>query len=132
MEIGDRVGPQTKVVTVISDDAPSKPTKLILNVDIQPLITTRPAFVYWRIGEGALAKRIEIQASASRTITEVNAVPNDAAVNARIVTIERGKKYALLLTPTTTARAIKVTVPCMVKVDGQRQSVTAIYASIMR
>ena len=60
--IGDRVGPQVKTVTVETDD-PSKPvTVLTLKADIPQFLELQPTFVFWQGGEEAKAKTVVARA----------------------------------------------------------------------
>ncbi len=130
-EIGNRTGQQTKIITVISDDAPSKPTILVYEINVQEFAIANPKFVYWRVGEAAAAKKVEIVAAASQSITAITATPNNPDITARIETIEAGKKYFLWLKPASTSVSLSADVPCAVRIGGRSQSPVAVYASII-
>ncbi len=131
-EVGDRVGQQTKLITVISDDVPSRTTNLVLEVNIREFATMNPRFVYWRVGEATSEKRIEIAANASQTIAAVEARPIDLNISARIEQVEPGRKYILWLMPVSTAKALVINVSCAISIEGRSQSVLSAYASVMK
>jgi hypothetical protein len=132
LEIGNLVGQQTKLITVISSDSPSKPTELVLDVNVRALATFNPGFLYWRIGESTVAKRVDITASGSQTITAVDAVPSSPSFRVRIEEVELGKKYILWLTPTSTEAALKVTVSCLVRTAERLQPAVSVYAAVIK
>lgn len=132
LDTGNVIGQQTKLITVISSDAPARPTKLVLGVNVRALATVNPTFVFWRVGERDSEKRVEITANTEQTITGVDAVPMNPDLQARIEQVEQGKRYILWLSPKSTAAAMKVLVPCVVRTPRRLQPTVAVYASVLR
>jgi hypothetical protein len=131
-EIGEMVGQQTKLITVVSDDAPSKPTILVLGVNIQQFATINPTFVYWRVGDAVSPKRIEIVARASQTISAIEATSSNIGIAARIETIDSERQFVLWLTPSSTAKALSATVVCKAQINSKSRQLVAVHALVVK
>jgi len=59
-DIGDRRGPQTKTLTVRTDDPRSPVIKLVVKLDIAQVIELKPRLLLWRKGEARTPKTVEI------------------------------------------------------------------------
>jgi hypothetical protein len=132
MDLGNRFGPQTKLITVICDDAPAKPTELVLSVNIQSFATANPQFVYWKLGEKNSPKRILISANALQTIADVQARPVNPAFRARIVAVQPGKEYELWLAPESTDKSMNASIDWSVFAAGQLRPTTAVFAAVTK
>jgi hypothetical protein len=131
-QIGDHVGPQTKLIKVISDELPTKPTTLVLQVNIEQFATANPQFVFWRLGDKNTPRRIEIAANPSQNIASIKIAPDNPLIAGRIDTIEPGKRYTLWLTPISTANAISIAFPFAVGIEGRSPQIIAVRTSIVK
>ncbi|HEY5228215.1 MAG TPA: DUF1573 domain-containing protein, partial [Opitutaceae bacterium] len=75
--IGGRMGQEDKTISVISDDAPNTPTVLALSINIQRVATITSDTVFWKVGEKAAEKDVEIAAADAKQLSAIEAVPND-------------------------------------------------------
>ncbi|MDI1248806.1 MAG: DUF1573 domain-containing protein [Lacunisphaera sp.] len=98
--IGDRMGPQDRLMTTITDDPTAPLVNLTLRVDIPDLLHYSARMLYWQV-HGALGEKpIEISAAGENRITTIavkEIVPQQAV--ARVETMQTGEKYRLLIQP---------------------------------
>jgi len=120
LAFGDEVGPQRKSIAVTTDDAPDKPTSLILQVTIPELLTYAPRLLLWRTTEQAEEKPIVISSNGPQKIVGIEfkaAVP--ANVSTRIEPMVGGTKFQLFIRPTSVAKEMTVAVTCLARfMDG--------------
>jgi len=65
---GDRVGPQSARITVVTNEPGSEPVVLQLRVDIQPLISITPRLVHWSKTDGPTERVIELKRLAKAEV----------------------------------------------------------------
>ncbi len=128
--LGPRSGPQEKTITVATDDRPSDPAVLTLDVDIREVVSCEPRLVVWRRGEADTEKPVEIAAGASESILAVSASPESPAVASRLETLEAGRRYRLWLKPASTAQPVVVGVACTVRVAGRPSPPLSVVAEV--
>ncbi len=131
-EVGKQTGDETKLITVLSNDAPSKPTVLILQVRIQQYAILDPKFIYWRIGDPLVPKKLELHAAPSKTISVRQVIPNNTGISLKIETVEEGKKYVFWAAPTSTKEVCSVAVPVSISVGGHEIDPIEFYAAIVK
>lgn len=100
---GDRMGLYHKAVTVSTDEKSSEPQVLDLIVHIHDPVTFAPALVWWRRGETAGAKSVEVNAAPGERVAITGVSSTNPRFTARLVTAQAGQKYAVVITPTDTA-----------------------------
>lgn len=102
---GDRSGPQQKVVTVRTDDAPAQPTALILRVNIPVAVTLERTLLSWTAGgaEPLPAQSVGIAVNPAAGVKLLGVRSNLASVTARLVTTP-GAESKLVVTPSAEAK----------------------------
>lgn len=114
-DIGSRVGPQRKEITVEVQEAGGPQSyKLTLNVDIPQLIQLKRRALLWKIGEDATSKEceIEIHSKHPMKIADVFSKVADNAESNFIFEIVEEKpnhQYLLRITPKDTSKKTRET-----------------------
>ena len=101
---GDRRGPQRKTIEVRTDDAPTEPVLLDLRVNIHDPLTIAPALVFWKRGEPAEPKTVQLTADADQHVRIKSVASSNPRLAAKLVTIKAGEQYAVAVTPADTAQ----------------------------
>ena len=65
---GDRTGPQSARITVVTNEPDVAPAVLQLRVDIQPLILITPRLVHWAQADGLVARVIELKRTGKSAV----------------------------------------------------------------
>jgi hypothetical protein len=98
--IGDRMGPQDRLMTIITDDPTAPLVHLTLRVDIPDLLNYSARMLHWQVHGVLGEKPIEISAASENRITTIavkEIAPKQAV--ARVETMQPGEKYRLLIQP---------------------------------
>src|SRR5213075_578352 len=69
--IGDRTGTQVKTVTVETDEATNQKTVLTLKAEIPQQLEITPNFVFWKQGDKADAKTINVKVGKDFTVKHI-------------------------------------------------------------
>jgi hypothetical protein len=116
-EFGDRVGPQQKVLTVMTDDA-KVATHLVLRVEIPEVLVADQRVLQWAHGEPAVAKPLIVRTPAPGVV--VNSLNfNSTEVDATFAPLPAGGGYRLMLRPLATTAALRYTVLVNATVAGR-------------
>jgi hypothetical protein len=102
-EMGNFSGTVDKMVVLwIDDDAADNPsTRLTVRVHIPVLVGVEPKTVKWDIGAKADPQIIRIQMAEGKPIHVTGVTSSSESFACELKTVEAGKKYDLLVTPTT-------------------------------
>ena len=105
-------GAYLKGVTVTTDEKGVEPVVLKLIVDINDPITMAPALVFWRTGEAAAAKTVQVTADAKLPVRIKSVTSSNPHFTATLQTAQPGLQYAIAITPTGTTEkdAAEITV----------------------
>ena len=101
LNVGNRVGPQRKSITVTTANASERYT-LILKATIPEVIKYQPRVLIWAKDGEKTPRTVEIDVA----IDEMVELTVRAAANiytTKLVTLEKGKKFQLIVTPKSTA-----------------------------
>jgi hypothetical protein len=101
---GDRRGSYLKGVTVTTDDKSAEPVVLKLFVDIREPLTIAPAFVFWRTGDAATSKTIQLSAANNQEVRIKGVTSSNPRLTATLQTVQAGSQYAVAITPSSTAQ----------------------------
>ena len=101
---GDRKGPQRKTIEVRTDDAPTEPALLDLRVNIHDPLTIAPALVFWKRGEPAELKTVQLTADAGQQVRIKSVTSSNPRLPAKLVAIKAGEQYAVSVQPADTAQ----------------------------
>lgn len=115
-------------VAVETDDPDQRYTNLTLTLDLPKPVSIEPRFIYWRIGDPADAKRVEISL-ADPKITILGAVKSEnPAFKTRVTALGKGR-YRLSIRPTTTTRVADAPIELQVRI-GAESEVYVVYAAV--
>jgi len=106
--IGDRVGLQTKTVTVETDDPKAPQTVLTFKANISQLLELQPAAVSWQANEPAQPKTILAKAAKGTTIKKLDVTPSSADFTAKVEPGANGE-FKIQVQPKDTVKPVAAT-----------------------
>jgi|ERR1051326_8542374 hypothetical protein len=127
--LGERVGRQERVITVITDDPVAPLSAVKLNVEIPELATVRPRVLFWQTGAKPETKVVEITLAYpenSRLETPKDAEPGFVA---KLQSTNRAGVYRLEVTPKNTTETIHAAIHIAATVQGTTQTL-AVFAAV--
>ncbi len=101
--LGSRIGARRTVVTVTTDDRPQEPVTLDLRVFVHEPFEVKPALVFWRTGEAAEAKVVQLTAKGFPVRVQSVSSTNPRLA-AKLETVKTGEQYAITIAPADTAQ----------------------------
>ena len=99
---GDRTGPHRKIIVVDTDEKPDS-AQLSLLVWIHEPLTIAPALVFWKTGEAAAAKTVQLTAEGGTQVRVKSVASSNPRLAAKLETIKAGSEYAVSVTPADTS-----------------------------
>jgi hypothetical protein len=100
---GGRRGAQTKIVTVLTDDKKSTPLSINCMITDEP-VTLAPAFLFWRVGDSAAAKQVEVAVATNPAIQIVAVASSNPRITASLSPGKETGKYTISVSPTDTSQ----------------------------
>jgi len=98
------IGETIRDITIMTDEAPGgKAYPLRLVADLPDALTLAPRLVFWKKGERAKAKSIDVKVNLPRDIAITGATSNNTDMTVKLVTLKAGQHYRLDITPRNTA-----------------------------
>jgi hypothetical protein len=122
-------GPQSKIITVKTDEPGAQLLQLWLKVDIVSPVMIRPRMVFWRVGEAADPKNIEVVANPGEDLVFGEAVCDIPGFTAEWVPSKKSGVAYLSIKPVATTQAAMCPVKLTVYVQG-RKKVLTLYALV--
>jgi len=107
--IGDRIGLQTKTITVETDDVQSPTTILTLKANIAQVLDLQPIFVSWKAGEDAKPKTIIAKAGKGVTIKKVEVTSSSADFTAKVESGSGAGEFKINVQPKDTSKQLNAT-----------------------
>jgi hypothetical protein len=101
---GDRKGPQRKTIEVRTDDATQEHAILDLRVNIHDPLTVTPALVFWKRGEPAEAKTVQLKAEPDQRVRIKGVTSPNPRIVATLETIKAGEEYVVSVKPADTTQ----------------------------
>lgn len=99
--IGSRQGLQIKRIRVTTNEG-EQPTVLTMKTLIPKVLDIQPAFVFWKQGEVPDMKTIDLKVGLDEPMRIIKASSSNSAVEVQLKEVEAGKRYQLILFPTST------------------------------
>ena len=96
---GDRSGPQSVRITVVTNEPGSELVVLPLRVDIQPLVSITPRLVHWSKADGLVARIIELKRTAKSAVRLGEPKLPDDTVTVALTPGAEPDTWRLTLTP---------------------------------
>jgi len=127
--VGGSEGHNEKSVNVVTDDDPAHPQRLLLTVDLPEPVALRPRAVFWKTGEPAAEKAVEIVLAepAKAALGDVQCA--EATFAARVEPLTERGHYRVQIKPAATDRLAQATIRLNATVEGQSR-VYVIYAVV--
>jgi len=122
-------GSLRKLVTVESDDHPSEPTILDLRVFVHEPFELKPALVYWRTGDAAEAKSVQLLANGY-AVKIKNVSSSNPRISATLQTLKPGEEYLVSVKPTDTTQKEAAEISVLTDFPPESPRVYTIHARI--
>ena len=100
---GARRGLQQKGVTVVTNPATPTPVVLGLRVNISEPVTLTPALVWWRVGDAAEAKTVQVAIAPGSSVRVKGVASSSPRIAARLQSAKPGEPYTISVTPSDTS-----------------------------
>jgi hypothetical protein len=126
--IGDRVGPQTKSIQVVTDDQPDKATKLTLKADVPKLLDVRPIFIFWPKAKPIEPRIITATVGGDFPVTKLDVTSTDPDIKIDVKPGPNKKAFDIVVTPKKTNRPINARLD--IKPDYPKETPRVFYANI--
>jgi hypothetical protein len=130
--IGGRIGQEDKTISVISDDAPTAPTVLALSINIQRVATIASDTVFWKVGEKAIEKDVEITAADAKQLASIEAASNDPTLTVQVRRLDEGRRFILAITPSSTDKAAQARIECKANFGSRSLPIRPAFAFILK
>ena len=117
---GDRVGPQSAQLTVITDEKNGSPAVLRLRVNIQPTLSLTPRAVRWVKADGPVPRVITLKQIGEKPVRIVEVKPASDAVSAELKPGGEAGTWALTLTPKALEPVSTTKVEIVTEVGGHK------------
>jgi hypothetical protein len=127
-EVGGRTGQQEAKITVISSDAPDRPTVLTLSVNIPEEVSLQPRFVFWQRGEPGEKKFLEIVVADPKKYSVESASCADPAFAVTMEPAVTPGHYRLAIKPKDATRPAQAVVRIELRTEGRLEIRTAYVA----
>lgn len=99
---GDRVGPQSAQLTVLTDEKGAAPASLRLRINIRAAVSFAPRLVRWSKTDGAVPRIIEIKQLGEASVRIIDVKPASDALSAELKPGTEAGTWQLVLTPKST------------------------------
>lgn len=99
---GDRKGAHRKMITVKTDDGQVQELNFVVN--IREALTITPALVFWKVGQPAEPRNVELTAESGTPVRIKSVTSSNPRLAARLQTVEPGARYVVAVTPEDTAQ----------------------------
>jgi hypothetical protein len=129
LDIGSRQGLQTKSIRVTTDDE-DEPTVLVMKTQIPKILDIQPAFIFWKQGEVPDMKTIDLKVGLTEAMHITEASSDNSNVEVQLEEIEPGKKYRLILFPTSTDELIKAKISLSTDFPKDKPKTFYVYAHV--
>ncbi|HEY2344008.1 MAG TPA: DUF1573 domain-containing protein [Chthoniobacteraceae bacterium] len=96
-------GEMRKLFTVFSDDHPKQPVTLDLRVSVHEPFDVKPMLVYWRVGDPAEAKTVQLSA-VGFPVRATSVSSSNPRISASLQTVKAGDQYLVSIKPADTAQ----------------------------
>jgi hypothetical protein len=120
--LGGRTGLQDRVIAVTTDDAPDKPVRLRLLVDIPETVALRPRMLVWTTGDRPEAKTTEVVVADSAQATGADARCDNPLFQTQVAAGPERGVWRVRVQPGTTARPAQAVVRVNVAVAGRQET----------
>lgn len=127
---GGQVGAQEKTVSVITSDAPDRPTVLVLRVKIPELFSISPRLLWWAVGEAAVEKQAAVAINPALTAVVTLLPSTSAEIGARLVARSGTHDYVLAIKPASTKTVLQAKVELRIDASGCAPQIVTVFALV--
>lgn len=99
---GDRKGAHRKMITVKTDDGQAQELNFV--VDIREVLTIAPALVFWKVGQPAEARTVQLEVAPGTAVRVKSVTSSNPRVAATLQTVKAGERYIVSVQPADTAQ----------------------------
>ncbi|MGH8163566.1 MAG: DUF1573 domain-containing protein [Rhodanobacteraceae bacterium] len=97
--IGDRSGPQSKTVRVLTDAPNDQGVVLTLHADVPKVLEVKPSFLFWPRTEALGPKTIEVDLGGDFPVNKIDVTPTDPDVKTSVKSLPGKKAFEITVTP---------------------------------
>lgn len=97
--IGDRSGPQTKTVRVLTDAPDDQGVILTLHADVPKVLEVKPSFLFWPKTEALGPKKIEVELGGDYPVSKLDVTSTDPDVKTAVKSLPGKKGFEITVTP---------------------------------
>ena len=126
--IGQRTGPQRKIITVTTDDLPDQPTQLTLTANIPQLLQVAPQFIYWSAKDVLNPRSITVTVGAEYPVEKLNVTSTDKSIALEVKPGADKKKFEIVVKPTESGRPINASLK--IEPDYPKDAPRSFYANV--
>lgn len=101
-KFGDRKGLHRKLINVKTDDGQQQELNFVVN--IREALTTTPALIFWKVGQPAESRTVELTADPGTNVRVKSVTSSNPRVTATLQTVQAGERYLLTVKPADTAQ----------------------------
>ncbi len=101
--VGDRLGLFERRIKIVTDENP-EPVRLLVRIEVPELVTLTPRSVAWKLHEAAEEKAVELEVIPGVKVEFTRVQPTSGDFDARLETIEAGRRYRVYLKPPATTQ----------------------------
>lgn len=101
--VGDRLGLYERRIKIVTDESP-EPVRLLVRIEVPELVTLTPRSVAWKLNEPVTEKAVELEVIPGVKIDFTRVQPTSGSFDARLETIEAGRRYRVYLKPPATTQ----------------------------
>jgi hypothetical protein len=99
---GDRKGVHRKMITVKTDDGQQQELNFVVN--IHEALTVAPALVFWKVGQPAEPRTVQLTAEAGSSVRVKSVTSSNPRLTATLQTVKPGEQYVISVKPADTAQ----------------------------
>lgn len=127
--VGDRIGVYQRSVVVLTDDG-TAPQRLHVEINVPELAAVTPRVLDWSTGAAADEKIVDVAVNPDLKIVFDEVFVSATSFEARLATVEAGRRYRLFIKPTATAEAASAAIRVRGKADTGDVVVVSAYANV--
>ena len=127
--VAGREGLQEKTIAVTTSEGTARPITLTLRIALPEPIALRPRFLFWRAGEPATSKDIEVVFAEPEQARVLELTGAEPAFRAKLMPDERAGHYRVSITPASTKKIAQATIRLNARIDGIPR-VIVLYAAV--
>ena len=127
--VGDRLGLYERRIKIVTDESP-EPVRLLVRIEVPELVTLTPRSVAWKLNEPAAEKAVELEVIPGVKISFTRVQPTSGDFEARLETIEAGRRYRVHLKPPATAQPANAAFRIFGRAESGQDVIISAYGNV--